>query len=243
MKIAAIIPARFQSTRFEGKPLVKICGVTMIERVYRQVEKCGKFPAGHIIVATDDRRIADEVVSFGGTARMTSPHHQSGSERLWEVLQNGDFEAAINIQGDEPIISPRLIASLYDELKSGTSPVVTPAYYNTEYKDFLSRHVTKVVLDKNSRALYFSRSPIPFTEEKDFKGFHHHLGMYGYFCQSLEMFVKAERSTLEALEKLEQLRFLENGIPIKVISSPEKSVGVDVPEDLVEVEGILNSNK
>lgn len=239
MKIAAIIPARFQSTRFKGKPLVKIGGVPMIERVYRQVEKSGMFSFQQIIVATDDARIAKIVSSFGGNVRMTSAHHQSGSERLWEVLEKSDFDAAINIQGDEPIISEIIIGSLYQELATGQTAVVTPAYFNTSYSDFLSRHVVKVVVDSQSRALYFSRSPIPFCEESQFKGFYHHQGMYGYLRESLQTFVKTPPSNLETLEKLEQLRFLEHGIPIKVIPSPYKSVGVDVPADVNEVERLL----
>ncbi len=240
MKIAAIIPARYHSTRFEGKPIVKIKGIPMIERVYRQVEASGKFPSAHIMVATDDQRIASVVDEFGGNVVMTSPRCSSGSQRLWEVLENRDFDAVINIQGDEPIVPPALIAALYDEVSSCKYGVVTPAHYSHSYEDYLSRHVVKVVVDQDFRALYFSRSSIPFMERGDFTGFHHHIGMYGYLKDSLRCFINLPASPLEIRERLEQLRFLENGIGIKVIPSRYQSVGVDVPEDVEKVERILD---
>jgi 3-deoxy-manno-octulosonate cytidylyltransferase (CMP-KDO synthetase) len=239
VKIAAIIPARYHSTRFRGKPLVKIKGIPMIERVYRQVEVSGKFSSTHIMVATDDQRIASVVDAFGGNAVMTSERCSYGSERLWEVLESRDFDAVINIQGDEPIVPGELVAAIYDELSSCKYEVVTPAYYSDSYDDYLSRHVVKVVVNRDLRALYFSRSPIPFMEKKDFTGFHHHIGMYGYLKDSLRRFINLPSSPLEIQEKLEQLRFLENGIGIRVISSQYKSIGVDVPEDVERVEKIL----
>jgi 3-deoxy-manno-octulosonate cytidylyltransferase (CMP-KDO synthetase) len=239
VNIAAIIPARYHSTRFEGKPIVKIKGLPMIERVYHQVEASGKFPSAHIMVATDDQRIASVVDAFGGNVVMTSPRCSSGSERLWEVLENRDFDAVLNIQGDEPIVPGELIASLYDELNSCKYEVVTPAYYSNSYEDYLTRHVVKVVVDRDFRALYFSRSPIPFMEKKNFTGFHHHIGMYGYLKDSLKGFINLPPSPLENTEKLEQLRFLENSIGIKVIQSEYQSIGIDVPEDVEKVEKML----
>ena len=241
MKIAAIIPARYHSSRFRGKPLVKLQGVPMIERVYRQVKESGKFSPVDIIVATDDQRIFSVVMGFRGNAIMTSPRHLSGSERLWEVVENRDFDAVVNIQGDEPMVSPGLIAALYDELETGQNEVVTPVYYNHSYEDYLSKHVVKVVVDRNFQALYFSRSPVPFVEKGDFSGFHHHIGMYGYLKNSLRRFISLPRSPLEMAEKLEQLRFLENNLPIKVIISQSPSFGVDVPEDVDKIEKMLSS--
>jgi 3-deoxy-manno-octulosonate cytidylyltransferase (CMP-KDO synthetase) len=209
----------------------------MIERVYQQAAKCEKF--SDIIVATDDKRIARVVETFGGHVEMTSPDHDSGTERLWEVLENRDFEAAVNIQGDEPLISEKLISSLFDELETGKYPVVTPAYFNTSYTDYLSRHVVKVVVAENFQALYFSRSPIPFVEETDFSGFFQHMGLYGYLKGAVKTFIKLPKSRLEKSEKLEQLRFLENNIPIKVIRSEYLSLGVDVPEDIQRIEEML----
>lgn len=237
MKIAAIIPARYQSTRFIGKPLALIAGKPMIERVYQQAARCEKF--FDVIVATDDRRIADVVDSFGGHAVMTSPHHGSGTERLWEVLEQCDFDAAVNIQGDEPIISEILLSELVDRLETGRHEVVTAYHYNNSYEDYLSRHVVKVVIDTNSQALYFSRSPIPFVEEKDFSGFFHHIGIYGYLKRAVETFIKLPKSPLEKSEKLEQLRFLENGISIHVMHSKYRGLGVDVPGDVQRIEKML----
>ncbi len=239
MNIAAIIPSRYLSSRFEGKPLAIIAGVTMIERVYRQVQKSGKFT--HIIVATDDQRIADTVKSFGGTPVFTSSEHQSGSERIWEVMEKNDFDAAINIQGDEPIVSEKLIADLYDQLHTKNHDVVTAAYFNRSYQDYISPHVVKVVMNSHSQSLYFSRAPIPFVTQNNFTGFYQHVGMYGYLRSALKRFIQLPPGKLEKTEKLEQLRFLENNIDINVIFSQEKSIGVDVPEDIARVEEILKT--
>ena len=237
MKIAAIIPSRYGSTRFMGKPLVMIDGKTMIERVYRQAEKCRDFC--DVIVATDDKRIADVVVNFGGHVEMTSPHHNSGSERLWEVVENSNFDAAVNVQGDEPIISEKLLSQLCRQLVTGQCPVVTAYYVNSSYHDYLSPNVVKVVLDNSFKALYFSRSPIPYVEEKKFTGFFQHIGLYGYLRGALEKFVALPAAELERIERLEQLRFLENNLSIKAIQSQYPSVGVDVPEDVQRIENML----
>lgn len=237
MKVAAIIPARYQSVRFEGKPLALIDGVTMIERVYRQVEKCPKF--SDIIVATDDKRIADTVTEFGGYAVITSPAHGSGTERVWEVLEVSDFDAAINIQGDEPLISEKLIEEVFNLLETWEYPVVTPVYHNTSYEDYLSPHVVKAVVDFDYQALYFSRSPVPYSSKENFKGFYQHIGLYGYLKSTLNTFIKLPISKLESSEKLEQLRFLENGIVIKTVRSTYPSFGVDIPEDIQRIEAML----
>ncbi|MCK4835316.1 MAG: 3-deoxy-manno-octulosonate cytidylyltransferase [Candidatus Aminicenantes bacterium] len=238
IKIAAVIPARYESTRYRGKPLAVIAGKYMIERVYRQVQKSERFP--EIIVATDDMRIVRAVEEFGGTAILTSGNITSGSDRVWEVIRNSDFEAAINIQGDEPLISEKLIAEMYDLLTTAEQEVISAVYYNSSYVDFNSRNIVKVVLDNHFRSLYFSRSPIPFTPGDEFKGFYQHIGIYGYLKGTLEKFVNLPCSQLESQEKLEQLRFLSNGIPIKMITSNTQSVGVDVPEDIKKIETILN---
>lgn len=217
-----------------------IAGKPMIERVYLQAAKCKSFC--DIIVATDDDRIADTVKNFGGHAVMTSPDHRSGTDRLWEVLEKSDFDAAVNIQGDEPIVSEKLIAQLYRQLESGEFPVVTPAYFNTSFDDFQSRHVVKAVVAEDFRALYFSRSPIPFMDPSNFNGFYHHIGLYGYLKSAVETFVNSPPAKLEKIEKLEQLRFLENDIPIKVINSDYRSIGVDVPEDILRIEKILRED-
>ena len=133
-----------------------------------------------------------------------------------------------------------MITGLFDELETGRYPVVTAAYFNTVREDYLSENVVKVVFDKNFNTLYFSRSPIPFTKESDFKGFYQHIGIYGYLKESVAAFIRFPRSGLEERERLEQLRFLQNGIPIKVIETEEKSIGVDVPEDVKKIEEMIS---
>lgn len=236
-KIAAIIPARYDSTRFKGKPLVKIDGKPMIEWVYRQVEKCNKFT--DIIVATDDKRIARTVYKFGGQYQMTSRNIQSGTARIWEVLKNSNYDAAINIQGDEPLISEKLISQLYDTLLNEKERVVSAFYINKSFGDFGSRDIVKVVLDNYFQALYFSRSPVPHQTVEQFQEFNQHIGIYGYWRDNLERFINFPPSRLENLERLEQLRFLSNDIMIKLVESDCPSIGVDVPEDIEKIENLM----
>ncbi|MCX6555835.1 MAG: 3-deoxy-manno-octulosonate cytidylyltransferase [Candidatus Aminicenantes bacterium] len=237
MKIAAVIPSRFQSTRFPGKPLAQIAGKTMIERVYRQVEKANCF--SEIIVATDDQRILDEVIAFGGIARMTDEKINSGSERVWAVLAQSDCDAAVNIQGDEPLISEKLIFQIYDALSKKTLPVVSAARFNISYQDFLSKNIVKVVLAADHQAIYFSRSPVPYCEKDLFKGFFQHIGIYGYTREALKAYMEGEISPLEKTEKLEQLRFLHLGLNITIVLTEYESHGVDVPADIDKVTAIL----
>lgn len=237
IQIAAIIPARYDSTRFKGKPLVKIAGKPMIERVYRQVEKCKKFT--DIIVATDDKRIAQTVYKFGGQYQMTSRNIQSGTDRIWEVLKNSNYDAVINIQGDEPLISEKLISKLYDTLLNEKERVVSAFYVNKSFEDFGSRDIVKVVLDNHFQALYFSRSPVPHQTDEQFQEFNQHIGIYGYWRDILERFVNFLPSKLEKLERLEQLRFLSNDIMIKLVESDYPSIGVDVPEDIERIENLM----
>ncbi|MCK4889522.1 MAG: 3-deoxy-manno-octulosonate cytidylyltransferase [Candidatus Aminicenantes bacterium] len=237
MKIGAIIPARYESSRFRGKPLAKISGMSMIERVYRQVLKSEKFE--EIIVATDSNLIAEEVDKFNGKFVMTSPDCSSGTERVWEVLKDSDLDSAINIQGDEPLISEKLISEIYDRLEKGGDPVVTAAYFNESLDDFNSVNVVKSVFNSNGNALYFSRSPIPGQQLSGFSGFYHHIGIYGYTRDALSSFFNLPPSKMEQMEKLEQLRFIENGINIYVIKTDYRSIGVDVPRDINKIEKLL----
>jgi 3-deoxy-manno-octulosonate cytidylyltransferase (CMP-KDO synthetase) len=237
MKIAAVIPSRFQSSRFPGKPLAKIAGKTMIERVYRQVEKARCF--SEIIVATDDRRIFDEVVAFGGKAQMTGSAINSGTERVWSVLKKIDCHAVVNIQGDEPLISEKLLLQIYEALNKNIFAVVSAAFMNNSYRDFCSKNVVKVVFDDGHRALYFSRSPIPYCEKDLFKGFFQHIGIYGYTRSALEAYVKGKVTPMEKTEKLEQLRFLHMQLKIAIIPTEYESHGVDIPADIKKVAAIL----
>ena len=181
------------------------------------------------------------VQKFGGQFILTSEKHNSGTERLWEVMEGSDFDAAINIQGDEPLISENLISELYDQLKTGHHEVLTAACFNTSPDDFLSENIVKVVFNKHNRALYFSRSPVPFADKSDFKGFYQHVGIYGYLKGAIESFINSPASELERLEQLEQLRFLENNIAVNVMVSDYKSFGVDIPDDVTKVENILKN--
>jgi 3-deoxy-manno-octulosonate cytidylyltransferase (CMP-KDO synthetase) len=238
-QIVAIIPARYESTRFPGKPLAKISGKPMIELVYQQVAKCKKF--ADIIVATDDERIARTVDKFGGRFQMTSRGIQSGTERAWDVFRNSQYDAVINIQGDEPLLSDQLISKTYDAVVEEKDRVVSAFYKNSSVEDFYSRHIVKVTLDNTFQALYFSRAPIPFQTTEQFSFFYQHIGIYGYWRETLKKIMSLPPSKLELVEKLEQLRFLSNGIMIKLIESDYPSFGVDVPEDVKKIERILEA--
>jgi len=235
MNIAAVIPSRYQSSRFPGKPLAKIAGKTMIERVYRQVAKTGCF--ADIVVATDDERIFNEVVNFGGKAEMTDTAIKTGTERVWRVMEKKDYEAVINIQGDEPLISEKLIREVYQAL--GKRNIVSAARRNDSYLDFGSKNIVKVICDNKNQALYFSRAPIPFCEKESFNGFFQHIGIYGYTRKALEFFTGAGISYLEKSENLEQLRFLFLGERIHIIETDYVSHGVDIPDDIGKIEKIL----
>ncbi|MEN8221628.1 MAG: 3-deoxy-manno-octulosonate cytidylyltransferase [Acidobacteriota bacterium] len=237
MNIGAIIPARYNSSRFPGKPLAKIAGISMIERVYRQVSISDRFKK--VIVATDSKKIAEEVERFGGQFKMTSEGCSSGTERVWEVLRDSDLDAAINIQGDEPLISEDLVSDIYLKLEEGGNPVVTAVCFNKSEEEFNSVNVVKSVFDRNGKALYFSRSPIPGQQLTKFTGFYQHIGIYGYTRNALSSFVKSPPSDHEVKEKLEQLRFLENGIEIVILKTDYRSIGVDVPEDIEKIEKLL----
>jgi 3-deoxy-manno-octulosonate cytidylyltransferase (CMP-KDO synthetase) len=237
MKIAAVIPARWQSSRFPGKPIARIAGKTMIERVYRQVAKAGCF--SEIIVATDDERILAEIIAFGGNGEMTDPGINSGTERAWSVIKNKDFDAVVNIQGDEPLISDKLILQIHETLNQNIFAVVSAARFNRSYQEFCSSNVVKVILNKNKQALYFSRSPIPYCEKDRFEGFFQHIGIYGYTRQALEIYMTGEVPPMEKLEKLEQLRFLHLQQKMVIIPTEYESHGVDIPADIGKVEAIL----
>jgi len=237
MKIAAVIPSRYRSSRFPGKPLAKIAGITMIERVYRQVVKAGCFC--DIIVATDDPRIQGEVNGFGGKAEITDININSGSERVWSVIKNKDYDAVVNIQGDEPLIPEKLIVEVYRALAKNS--IVSAARRNHSFEDFYSENVVKVVFNQERHALYFSRAPIPFSDKNYFNGFFQHIGIYGYLKEKLKMFVHNGISELERRENLEQLRFLSLGQRIHIIQTDFASHGVDIPSDIDKIEKLLRS--
>jgi 3-deoxy-manno-octulosonate cytidylyltransferase (CMP-KDO synthetase) len=245
MRIIGIIPARYASTRFPGKPLALIAGKSLIQRV---VERCQQAKAlSGIIVATDDQRIADAARKFC-RVEMTREDHPSGSDRIAEVAMRNECAAIVNIQGDEPLIDPTVIdavagALAREEMSTAATPVQNPGEYDNP-------NVVKVVVNTAGRALYFSRRTIPYLREAASRSvneqlaafpFLKHLGIYGYRRETLLRLVKFPVSPLEQAEKLEQLRALENGIQIAVVKVNYDSVGVDVPADVARVEQLLKS--
>jgi 3-deoxy-manno-octulosonate cytidylyltransferase (CMP-KDO synthetase) len=236
MKIVGIIPARYQSTRFPGKPLVDLAGKPMIQHVYERARRASGLH--RLLVATDDIRIAEAVCAFGGEAVLTGQEHPSGTDRLAEaarLLGLHDDDLLVNIQGDEPMLEPvmidLLVAALHD---SATCPMASLACISQSEAAFHNPNVVKVVVDKDWKALYFSRSPIP--HRRDGAGgplaFLHHLGFYAYRQAFLQRFTRYRPRQLENLEKLEQLRALEYGHAIQMALSPVVTHGVDTPEDL-----------
>ena len=245
MRILGIIPARYASTRFPGKPLQLIAGKPLIQHV---VERCQLAKAlSEVVVATDDHRIADVAGRFC-RVEMTSPDHPSGTDRIAEVVGRNDCDAAVNIQGDEPLIDPAVVDAVARALAdSRMSTAATPIRDTAEYE---SANVVKVVVNVAGRALYFSRRTSPFVRDAASRPiaehlaafpFLKHLGIYGYRREALLQLVKFPVSALEAAERLEQLRALDNGLEIAVVQVLHDSVGVDVPEDVARVEKLLRT--
>lgn len=249
MRITAIIPARFASTRFPGKPLVKILGKTMIERVCERVNKCTTID--RVIVATDDRRICQAVTAFGGEAWMTRSDHASGTDRLAEVAESLEADLVVNVQGDEPLIDPSMIDAAVAPLRDDPSiPMGTLKTLICDWQEFRDPNVVKVVTDCAGNALYFSRSPIPLPRDEWLAAslpladlnVYKHIGLYVYRRDFLLHFAAMPQSYLEKLEKLEQLRALEHGYRIRVVETDQLSIGVDAPEDVARVETILRES-
>lgn len=240
-KIIAIIPARYDSKRFPGKLLEKINGKTIIQHVYEKVKQANLID--EIIIATDSQQIIDACTQFGATAEMTFKSHKSGTDRCAQVGREfWDDEIIINIQGDEPFIDPAIIDLLAQKMKGDTwieiATLCTPIETQDEIKN---PNTVKVVKAINNKALYFSRSPIPFQrdpEETNTKYFQH-IGIYAYRNKTLQTITKLQESSLEQTEKLEQLRWLENGNIIHVFETNYKGFGIDTPEDLVKAKNRL----
>ncbi len=235
MRTAAVIPARYGSTRFPGKVLAELCGKPMIQWVY---EKAAASIADEVIIATDEPKVAKVVEGFGGKAVMTSPHHPSGTDRISEAVQGLDCDIIINVQGDEPLIPTSVIDKLIRKMQEDASiemgTVAVPRLRSEIEND---PNKVKVVFDERNFALYFSRSMLPYLREggKDTKTYLH-WGIYAYRRETLDRFVRLPEGRLESCEKLEQLRALENGIRIYVLLSDLESIGVDTPEDLRRAE-------
>ena len=241
MKVVGIIPARYASTRFPGKPLALIKGKPMIQRVYEQALK-SKLDA--VVIATDDVRIADAVMDFGGQYVMTSPNHRSGTDRCCEALDllKTKYDAVVNIQGDEPFIDPKQIDLLVDLIVRDDTPLASLAKRIDDADELFSPNAVKVVVNQEGNALYFSRNPIPFMRNVDrdewlAKGrFYKHIGIYAYKADVLRQVARMEPSTLEQAESLEQLRWLENGLAIRMALSDAENISIDTPDDLHRAE-------
>ena len=234
MMISAIIPARYKSSRFEGKLLEKTGEKSIIQHVYEAV-KCAQ-SVNEVIVATDDQRIYDVVKNCGGVAVMTRSEHKSGTDRIIETLSKTKSDIIVNVQGDEPFIDPYIVDAVVAPLvKTDTVNIATAAVRISNPEDIANSNNVKVVLDSQRYALYFSRSPIPFVRDvadKEKAHYYKHIGIYCYRRSFLEKLATLPYSMLEDVEKLEQLRFLEAGERIKVIVVDHESIGIDTPSDL-----------
>jgi len=244
MKIVAIIPARYNSSRFPGKPLADIGGMSMINRVYSQAAKV----FSNLYVATDDIRIFDEVKRFGGLPVMTSQDHQNGTSRVLEAMykiereRGEEFDIVVNVQGDEPFIEPEQFNELLSGFDDSNAEIVTLVKKFEEEEDILNRNTPKVVFNRDRYALYFSRSPIPYVREcfekeewsKHFQ-FYKHVGIYGYKRNTLVKICNLQPSGLELAENLEQLRWLESGFTIKVSETNRHTYAIDTLEDIEKI--------
>ena len=234
-KAVGIIPARWSSTRFPGKPLHLIAGKALLRRVCERCDKAKNLDS--VIVATDDTRIAEAALNWGAEVALTSKKHCSGTDRVAEVARKAkEFAFIVNIQGDEPLIEPRLIDRIVERLRSDRAIQIVTAAHPFEYAaDALSPHQVKVVADVAGNALYFSRAPIPF-HEKNRSLFLRHQGIYGFRRNALLQFVKWKPAPLERAESLEQLRALENGVKVHVLITANGSPGIDTPADAKALE-------
>jgi 3-deoxy-manno-octulosonate cytidylyltransferase (CMP-KDO synthetase) len=243
MKIAGIIPSRYASTRFPGKPLALIGNKTMIQRVYEQAVKAASLE--QVFVATDDSRIEKAVMDFGGKVVMTSEKHKSGTDRCMEAIekieQSGStFDVIVNIQGDEPFIEPNSIETLTAGFQNPEVQIATLAKKITSSSDLFNHNINKVILDKHKNAIYFSRHPIPFIKNHEPEtwiskfDFYKHIGIYAYRASTLQKITGIEMSSLEIAESLEQLRWIENGYKIHVDLTDYDSIAIDTPDDLLK---------
>jgi 3-deoxy-manno-octulosonate cytidylyltransferase (CMP-KDO synthetase) len=245
MSAIVVIPARYASTRFPGKPLCLLSGKPLIQHVYERVKEARLVSS--VIVATDDRRIYDAVEAFGGEAVMTLVTHQSGTDRIAEVVMNrpelaGDA-VIVNVQGDEPLINPGMVDDVIGLMEDERVSIGTLVKRIEDAAEGNDPNVVKAVFNSGGFALYFSRSPIPYHRDflsADVPKMFKHIGIYAYTKSSLLSFAQLPQSELEKTEKLEQLRALENGLTIKVRETSFETIGVDTPEDLERVEKCLS---
>jgi len=240
-RFSVVLPARYGSTRFPGKPLAKIAGKPLIEWVYRRASEIRG--VSEILVATDDERIAEAARAFGARAVMTSSRHETGTDRVAEVARGLESEYVVNLQGDEPVFDPTLVERMIGALDATPeADIATACHPIASAEEYGNPNVVKVVCDANGRALYFSRAPIPHGWSADTGGGQcprRHVGIYAYRKDALLRFAALPRTPLERSERLEQLRALEHGMHIVVVETQRPTVGVDVPEDVKAVEKVI----
>ena len=250
MNFIGIIPARYASTRFPGKPLAMLGGKTVIQRVYEQVGAV----LDNAVVATDDERIVKAVEQFGGKAIMTSPNHKSGTDRCYEAYTKigQDYDVVVNVQGDEPFIQPQQLLAIqqcFEDEETQIATLVKPFESQNGYEALVNPNSPKVVVDNRMRAVYFSRSVIPYlrgVEPSEWLNRHtyfKHIGLYAYRVETLKEITSLPQGKLEQAESLEQLRWIENGFTIKVGLSDVETIGIDTPEDLKRAEKFLKNLK
>ena len=238
-----IIPARFQSARFPGKPLAAIDGRPMIWHVFNQARQCPRLSS--VVLATDDDRIRSVAEKYDIPVVMTRADHPSGTDRILEAAGKMKLPAdsvVLNIQGDEPLLEPDMLAELVQPFSQPQVQATTLARQITS-REATSPDLVKVVFGHNNAALYFSRSPIPFHRDTSRNHYYGHIGIYAFRMQTLEKFVTMDQSRLEVTERLEQLRLLENNIPLHIVLTEHRSIGVDRPEDLQVVEKIISKKR
>ncbi|MFA5339360.1 MAG: 3-deoxy-manno-octulosonate cytidylyltransferase [Candidatus Omnitrophota bacterium] len=240
MDAIGIIPARYGSTRFEGKVLADLMGKPVIQHVWENARRASTLD--DLIVATDEEKVKEEVERFGGKVVLTSKEHKTGTDRLREVVNPIDTKVVVNIQADEPLLHPSMIDDIVRPLLEDKSISMTTLKKKiTDPEDLRNPNVVKVVTDKNGYAMYFSRSPIPFPRFHDGVVFYKHIGLYGFTKEFLFTFTTLPVSALENIEGLEQLRVLENGYKIKVAETQFDTIGIDTPEDLERAKEVLIS--
>lgn len=245
MKILGVIPSRFSSSRFPGKPLIDLAGKSMIQRVYEGAKKCELFT--ELVVATDDERIFNHVHEFGGNAMMTNSDHQSGTDRCGEVISKlPDFDVVVNIQGDEPLVEAEQLKQLISAFGQEETQIATLGIFVKNQQELFNPNRIKVVLNAKNQAIYFSRNPIPFgaqmLQEYWMKSYPYvrHIGLYAFRTKVLEELVKLEPTAIEKQESLEQLRWMYYGHKVQVVMTEIETPNIDSPEDVAAILDLLS---
>lgn len=242
MKVIAMIPARYEASRFPGKLLKDLAGKTVILRTYEASKKSKLFD--EVYVVTDSDLIFNEIISNGGKAIMSVKEHESGSDRIAEAVENLNVDIVVNVQGDEPFTKKEPLFNLLEVFKSDTKKEISIASLMIEMKDekeINNPNNVKVVIDEQNFAMYFSRSPIPYPREKSTAIYYKHIGVYAFRKEALLKFTELPINRLEATEKLENLRFIANGLKVKMVETDQIAIGIDTPEDLEKANAIFKA--